>query len=65
MTLTPNLRGATYMMASMAAFSLSDACVKFVVEDLPDGFSSWNFDNPFDAGDHAWHGRSGFSHSAW
>jgi S-adenosylmethionine uptake transporter len=35
MTLTPNLRGATYMMASMAAFSLSDACVKFVVEDLP------------------------------
>lgn len=33
--LSPNLKGALYMTASMAAFTLNDACVKLVAETVP------------------------------
>lgn len=35
MILTPNLRGAGFMMASMAAFTFNDTCVKLVSNQLP------------------------------
>lgn len=35
MTPATNLRGALYMMTSMAAFTLNDACVKLVAETVP------------------------------
>ncbi|MBO6604931.1 MULTISPECIES: DMT family transporter [Paracoccaceae] len=33
--MSPNLKGALFMMASMAGFTLNDACVKLLAEDLP------------------------------
>ncbi|MEO0862935.1 MAG: DMT family transporter [Pseudomonadota bacterium] len=30
-----NLRGATFMIGSMATFTLNDACIKFLAQDLP------------------------------
>lgn len=33
--MSPNLRGALLMMASMAAYTFNDACVKLVSDDLP------------------------------
>jgi len=35
MTRSPNVTGALFMMGSMAAFTLNDACVKLVAADLP------------------------------
>lgn len=35
MTLSPNLRGALYMMGSMAAFTFNDACVKLLAPEMP------------------------------
>ncbi|AHM03930.1 Membrane protein, putative [Roseibacterium elongatum DSM 19469] len=35
MTDASNLRGALYMMASMASFTLNDACVKLLADDVP------------------------------
>lgn len=35
MILTPNLRGAGFMMASMAAFTFNDVCVKLLAGTLP------------------------------
>lgn len=33
--LSPNMRGALYMMGSMVAFTLNDACVKLLADDVP------------------------------
>lgn len=33
--MTENLRGAMFMMASMAAFTANDACIKWLAADLP------------------------------
>lgn len=35
MTLSPNLRGALYMMGSMAAFTVNDASVKLLAPEMP------------------------------